>query len=72
MAKRSLMHNLGSFFGHIARGITTPVDRQSKVEVRRETEERASLDPQGQDVTLRRTTIEEIEYTTPQTGSQHA
>lgn len=63
MAKRpnkSLMRNLGEFFGHIARGVKTDPakDGRRKVEVNRKTEQRREGN-----MILRRTTIDEIEYT---------
>lgn len=65
---KSLMRNLGEFFGHIAHGVKTdpskpPVQRQ---EVRREVEERQETGPEGQQITVRRTTVEEIEIRPPQ------
>lgn len=68
---KSLMHNLGQFFGHIARGVKTdPAKPDShKQEVRREVEEREETTPDGRKVTVRRTTIEEIEVErTPSDG----
>ena len=63
MAKRpnkSLMRNLGEFFGHIARGVTSDPAKgdRRKAEVNRTTEERREGN-----MILRRTTIDEIEYT---------
>ncbi len=63
MAKRqnkSLMRNLGEFFGHITRGVKSDPAKGKgrKVEVNRETEERREGN-----MILRRTTIDEIEYT---------
>ena len=58
----SLMRNLGQFVGHVWKGIRTDVrapDSTRRV-VRHETEEE-----QRGHVTLRRTTIEEIEITEP-------
>lgn len=49
-----MMRNLGEFFGHILHGVRT--DPSKKV-VRREVEE----EKRGE-VTLRRTTIEEVEF----------
>jgi len=51
---KSLMRSLGEFVGHIARGVRT--DPRKKV-IRRDVEEE-----QRGDITLRRTTIEEIEF----------
>ena len=49
------MRNIGSFFGHIAKAVKTDPARETKV-VSKTVEEKK----QG-DITLRRTTIEEIE-----------
>jgi hypothetical protein len=51
--RKPLMRSLGEFFGHIVKAVKT--DPQKKV-VRRTVEE----EKQG-DITLRRTTIEEVE-----------
>ena len=56
------MRSLGEFFGHIARGVKS--DLKPKQEVRRTIEEETRDTPQGK-VTLRRTTIEEIEVHKP-------
>jgi hypothetical protein len=62
---KSLMRSLGEFFGHIARGVKTPVDAptpppQPKTrQVKKEVEEETRDTPTGR-VTLRRTTVEEI------------
>lgn len=53
---KSLMRSLGEFFGHVIHGVKQPVGPDTR-ELRREVEERAL--PGG--VTLRRTTIEEVE-----------
>lgn len=60
---KSLMRNLGEFFGHIAKGVKadTAAADVEKQEVRREVEEREETMPDGRKVTVRRTTIEEIE-----------
>lgn len=58
--KKSLARSLGEFFGHIAKGVKTPAAGE-KVELSRSVEERETTDDQGRKVTLRRTTIEEIE-----------
>ncbi len=61
---KSLMRSLGEFFGHIARGIKTPVNAPpppspTRREVKREIEEETRETPTGK-MTLRRTTIEEV------------
>jgi hypothetical protein len=61
--KKSLMRNLGEFFGHIIQGAKTdpakkPVEPHAK-EIRRQVEE----EDRG-DMILRRTTIEEVEFKT--------
>ena len=54
--KKSLMRNLGEFFGHIVRGVKAdPGGDREVVSKKVEEEDRGS-------VVLRRTTIEEIEY----------
>lgn len=62
--KKSLMRNLGEFVGHIVHGIRTDPSA-SRREIRREVEEETRDTPQGK-VTLRRTTIEELEVHRPQ------
>jgi hypothetical protein len=62
---KSIMHSLGAFFGHIVRGVKTPGDGAQKREVRREVETQTRQTPEGH-VTLRRTTIEEIEVRPPE------
>lgn len=61
---KSLMRNLGEFFGHIARGVKADAAKSTtqKHEVHREVEEREETTPDGRKVTVRRTTIEEIEF----------
>ncbi len=56
---KSLMRNLGEFFGHVYRAIKTdPAKRRTVVSKTVEEEERGEL-------TLRRTTIEEVEIRQP-------
>lgn len=60
------MRNLGRFFGHLGRAIKTDpaatgTEQQAAREVRREVEHEETTGPGGERVTLRRTTIEEIE-----------
>ncbi|HZW10485.1 MAG TPA: hypothetical protein VFF69_11330 [Phycisphaerales bacterium] len=63
---KSLMHNLGQFFGHVAKGIKAPSGpRPQTHEVRREVEEREETGPAGERITVRRTTVEEIEIQPP-------
>jgi hypothetical protein len=53
--KKSLMRNLGEFFGHVYQAIRTdPTKKRTIVNKTVEEEDRGSL-------TLRRTTIEEVE-----------
>ena len=54
---KSLMRNLGEFFGHIWRGVKHNPDKKT---IRKTIEEE-----QRGDVTLRRTTIEEVELRPP-------
>jgi hypothetical protein len=56
----SLARSLGQFFGHLWTSTTKPAPGNPKVEVRRETTQHQVDTPTGP-VTLRRTTIEEIE-----------
>ncbi len=57
---KSLMRSLGEFFGHIARGVKTPVSAKPNTrQVKKEIEEETRDTPTGR-VTLRRTTVEEI------------
>jgi len=58
------MRSLGEFFGHIARGVKADVKPAKPQEVRRTVEEETRDTPQGK-VTLRRTTIEEVEIRKP-------
>ena len=53
--KKPLMRNIGEFFGHIVKAVKT--DPSKKQEVSRTKEEQET-----NDVILRRTTIEEIEF----------
>ncbi len=59
---KPLMRSLGEFFGHIVRAVKTDPAKAPapRAEVRRETAEETRDTPAGP-VTLRRTTIEEIE-----------
>ncbi len=54
--KTSLMRNLGAFFGHIVKAVKTDASKKKSV-VRKTVEEETHGD-----ITLRRTTIEEIEF----------
>ena len=54
------MRSLGEFFGHIARGVKADVKPSKPQEVRRTVEEETRDTPEGK-ITLRRTTIEEVE-----------
>ncbi len=54
--KTSLFRNLGTFFGHIVKAVKT--DPNTKRTVIRKTVE----EEEHGDITLRRTTIEEIEF----------
>lgn len=71
---KSIMRSLGEFVGHIVKGVKTPVDRPpARREVKREVAEETRQTPGGK-VTLRRTTIEEVELhpDADQTGSGDA
>jgi len=54
--KKSLMRNLGEFFGHVVRGVKSDPGGEREVVSKKVEEE-----DHGK-VVLRRTTIEEIEY----------
>ena len=56
---KSLMRNLGEFFGHVFKGITTD-PASKKTVIKKEVEEQ-----KDENMTLRRTTIEEIEFKPP-------
>ncbi len=60
---KSLARNLGEFFGHIWSGVKTDPKKPGakKQTLDRRVEQRSEPAPGGK-VTLRRTTIEEIEY----------
>ena len=61
---KSLMRSLGEFFGHIARGVRSDVKGAKPQQVRRTVEEETRDTPEGK-ITLRRTTIEEVEIKKP-------
>ncbi len=61
---KSLMRSLGEFFGNIARGVTADVGKAKPQEVKRTVEEETRETPEGK-ITLRRTTIEEVEIKKP-------
>lgn len=60
--RKTISRSLGEFFGHIVHGAKKDLhaDQPKRHEVRREVEEREG-EVDGKKVTLRRTTIEEIE-----------
>lgn len=60
---KSLLRNLGEFFGHIWRGVKTDPCRNRRVLSR--TVEEQTRDTDSGPITLRRTTIEEIEIDPP-------
>lgn len=59
-SRKNLMRSLGEFVGHIVHAVRTPTPKNDRRELRREVETDKRDTPQGK-VTLRRTTIEEIE-----------
>ena len=61
---KTLMRSLGEFFGNIARGVKEPVGPSKPQEVKRTVEEETRDTPEGK-ITLRRTTIEEVEIKKP-------
>ncbi|MEM9560781.1 MAG: hypothetical protein AAF995_10775 [Planctomycetota bacterium] len=60
-SQAGLMRSIGRFFGHIGHAVKAPAPSTEREEVSRETSETHSTDAQGRRVTLRRTTIDEIE-----------
>ena len=54
--KKSLMRNIGEFFGHVFKAVRTDPSKRSVI-VKKDVQE----EDRG-DMTLRRTTIEEIEF----------
>lgn len=70
---KSLMNSLGSFFGHIWKGIRTdpaaPSPPTRRV-VKTDTEHEVRDTPQGR-VVIRRTTIEEVEIPRPERPLRH-
>lgn len=69
--KTSLMRNLGAFFGHIAKGVRTKVNKEGDEIERREVKRTVEEEDRG-DVILRRTTIEEVEFKKNEIGRQGA
>jgi len=63
--KKSISRSLGEFFGHIIRGAKTKVDDDGNVVVREEVNRTVEEHDAGKGVTLRRTTIEEVEFRRP-------
>ncbi len=62
--KKSIMRCVGEFFGHVGRAIRTKPTQDSECsEIRRTVEE-----TEEGEVTLRRTTIEEVEFKTRSTS----
>lgn len=65
--RRSLLYNLGAFFGNIARTVKSDdesPERTRRQVLRTDVQEEVRDTPQGK-VTLRRTTVEEIEVQPP-------
>ena len=60
--RKSISRSIGEFFGHIVHGVKADLasEEPDRREVRREVEEREGV-VDGRKVTLRRTTVEEIE-----------
>lgn len=59
-SKGGLMFRLGQFVGGITRGVTTPIDKPRRQTIRTSVEQHTTRQADAT-VTLRRTTIEEIE-----------
>ena len=59
------MRSLGEFFGHIAKGVRTPLKKEPASDPRRtvvrEQVQEANVETPAGPVTLRRTTIDEVE-----------
>lgn len=64
---KSLMRSLGEFVGHVWKGVTSDPAREKRV-VNRDVEQETRDTPEGR-VTLRRTTIEEMEIERPKKES---
>lgn len=67
--RKTISRSLGEFFGHIVQGAKGDLSAQKpeRREVRRDVEEREG-EVDGKKVTLRRTTIEEIEIEPPRSA----
>lgn len=59
--KRSLMFRLGQFVGGVARGVTAPLEQRPRSQVVRRDVQQQTRQEGDTTVTLRRTTIEEVE-----------
>ncbi len=61
--RKTFMRSFGEFVGHIVHGVRTDPakDTGARREVRREVEQEERRTTDGRKVTLRRTTIEEVE-----------
>lgn len=60
-ARNSLWFRLGQFVGGVARGVKTPIEPAPRSRVVRHDVEEQTVRDKGAAITLRRTTIEEIE-----------
>ncbi|MGI9015150.1 MAG: hypothetical protein ACR2GY_13015 [Phycisphaerales bacterium] len=67
--KKSIARSLGEFVGHIARGVKTRVDERGDAVVREEVKRTVEETTDERGVTLRRTTIDEIEFPANTTAS---
>lgn len=56
---------VGRFFGHLWNATTKPVEADSESTIVSQSTEESDAEINGKQVTLRRTTIEEIEYNDP-------
>jgi len=59
--KKSISRSVGEFFGHIFKGVRTRVDDSGREVERTEVSRTVKEEQRGENVTLRRTTIDEIE-----------
>lgn len=68
-ARKPLMRSLGEFVGHIWSGVKADPGGGGRVERRRETAEKETIDEQGRRVILRRTVVEEVEVRGKESGT---
>jgi hypothetical protein len=59
--KKSISRSVGEFFGHIFKGVRTKVDDAGREVERTEVSRTVEEEQRGENIVLRRTTIDEIE-----------